>query len=53
MIEITIERFAELLLAEQRLALIKDAFLTLPSYKSEETIMLLLGITLKGDADAE
>ena len=43
MIEITIERFIELIRTEERFAMIKEAARTIPEYKQDETIMLLLG----------
>ena len=43
MVEITERRFAELIRIEERFMLLKEAARTLPAYKLDETILLLLG----------
>lgn len=43
MVEITERRFAELIRTEERFVLLKEAARTLPAYKLDETILLLLG----------
>lgn len=54
MVEMTERRFAELIRIEERFTLLKEAARTLPAYKLDETILLLLGESGKEvDANAE